>query len=66
MIKRFLFLRQGVIDLEKEVVKLGRRKEALSKQLGRMRNDCVVSSYESKVPDEIRLQNSEKVSYTIG
>lgn len=48
--------------MDKEIVKLDSKKDALGKQLKKLQDAAAIESYESKVPEEIRNQNSEKVN----
>lgn len=59
------FLMQGVIDVDKEVTKLEGKKDTLGKQLKKLQDASTVTDYQTKVPEEVRTQNSEKVSPVI-
>lgn len=59
------FLMQGVIDVDKEVTKLEGKKDTLGKQLKKLQDASTVPDYQTKVPEEVRTQNSEKVSPVI-
>ncbi|KAL8562374.1 hypothetical protein ACOMHN_066088 [Nucella lapillus] len=54
-------LLKGVIDVEKEVGKLGTKKETLSKQLQKLQDAAAVPTYHTKVPEDVRSQNTDKV-----
>jgi valyl-tRNA synthetase len=55
-------LLKGVIDIEKEQVKLAKRREALLKQIEAIKRDQAMPNYESKVPEEVKVKNQEKLS----
>ena len=56
-----LFFLQGLIDFEKEKVKLEGKKEKLETQLTKLKEATAVPGYEEKVPEKVRTQNTEKV-----
>ena len=53
---------QGLIDISKEMTKLGGKKDKLSAQLEKIQTDMAKSDYSTKVPEEIQKQNTDKVS----
>lgn len=55
------FFYQGLIDFEKEKVKLEGKKEKLVAQLTKLQDSTAVPGYEEKVPEKVRTQNTEKV-----
>ncbi|KAG5498815.1 hypothetical protein JKF63_03104 [Porcisia hertigi] len=52
----------GFIDVEKEVAKLRKQLETLTKQLEGLKKKMSIPNYETKVPGEIRLANTEKLN----
>ena len=52
---------QGVIDVDKEITKLESNKDTLGKQLKKLQDAAAVPTYETKVPEEVRNKNAEKV-----
>ena len=52
---------QGVIDVDKEMTKLEAKKDTLGKQLKKLQDAAAVPTYETKVPEEVRNKNAEKV-----
>lgn len=53
---------QGIIDVPKEIGKLNGKKERLSGQLQKLKDASAKDDYTTKVPEEVRQQNSQKVS----
>ncbi|PVD22509.1 hypothetical protein C0Q70_18323 [Pomacea canaliculata] len=53
---------KGVIDVDKEVTKLEGKKDTLGKQLKKLQDASTVPDYQTKVPEEVRTQNSEKMN----
>ncbi|KAK7094600.1 valine--tRNA ligase-like [Littorina saxatilis] len=54
---------KGVIDVEKEISKLETKKDSLGKQLKKLQDAAAVPTYETKVPEEVRSQNAEKMHH---
>ena len=54
-----------MIDLEKEVGKLESKKETLGKQLKKLQDAAAVPTYHTKVPEDVRNQNTEKVTNSV-
>ena len=52
---------QGLIDAEKEIAKLGDKKTKLSNQLKKLQEAAAIPDYITKVPENVRTQNTEKV-----
>ena len=52
---------QGVIDVDKEIGKLETKKDSLGKQLKKLEDAAAVPTYETKVPEDVRNKNAEKV-----
>ena len=57
---RALFI-QGLLDITKEVAKLEDKKLKLSSQIKRLQEATTKPDYETKVPQNVREQNQEKV-----
>lgn len=53
---------KGVINVEKEVAKLDAKKDTLTKQLKKLQDAAAVPTYLTKVPEDVRNQNTEKMS----
>lgn len=53
---------KGLIDFEKEKVKLEGKKEKLVAQLTKLQDSTAVPGYEEKVPEKVRTQNTEKMN----
>ncbi|VDD90962.1 unnamed protein product [Enterobius vermicularis] len=51
---------EGIIDLEKEIAKLGEKQSKLNAQLAKLGEVMAKPDYESKVPLGVRTNNSEK------
>lgn len=51
-----------MIDVGKEITKLGGKKDRLTVQLEKIQADMAKPDYSNKVPEEIQKQNTEKVS----
>jgi len=52
---------KGQIDIPKELTKLESKKEALSKKLDKLSTDAAKSDYQTKVPEKVRNENTEKM-----
>ena len=50
-----------MIDVEKELVKLETKKDSLGKQLKKLQDVAAVPTYHTKVPQDVRDKNTEKV-----
>ncbi|XP_036371216.1 valine--tRNA ligase isoform X1 [Octopus sinensis] len=53
---------KGLIDINKEISKLEGKKEKLNSQLNKLNESIQKPDYETKVPEEVRKQNTSKVS----
>jgi len=58
--KVFILLK-GIIDIDKEEAKLGKKKEGLLKQIEAMKKDMALPNYETRVPEGVRQKNQEKL-----
>ena len=56
---------QGVIDAAKETRKLADKRERITQSLTKLRDGAAKADYESKVPEEVRAANLEKVRYAL-
>lgn len=61
----FFNLFQGQIEVPKEKAKLENKKETLIKQLNKLTEAAAKPDYETKVPEKVRKDNSEKVRMTL-
>ena len=52
---------QDIIDKDKELGKLANKKETKSTSLSKLQEQTKMPDYETKVPETIRLKNTEKV-----
>ncbi|XP_070532577.1 valine--tRNA ligase-like [Ptychodera flava] len=57
-------LLKGMIDMAKEVTKLEQKVEKLVAQQTKLQNAAKIEDYETKVPENIRQANAEKLSQT--
>jgi valyl-tRNA synthetase len=57
---------QGLIDPSKELIKLAKRQEQLNTTVSKLEKDSSKADYESKVPEEVRVANKEKLDAAIG
>ena len=55
---------KGIIDPSKEVEKVQKKQETLRNQLEKLKKSMQIKDYETKVPEEVRKSNAEKVSQT--
>lgn len=53
---------KGLIDITKEVGKLEEKKSKLDGQLNKLQEAAAKADYETKVPENVRQQNKEKVN----
>ena len=53
---------KGIIDPSKEVEKVQKKQDLLKNQLEKLRKSMQIKDYETKVPEEVRKSNSEKLS----
>ncbi len=59
--KLYIMLK-GIIDIEKEEAKLAKKKVSLLQQIESLKKLMNADSYETKVPEDVRQKNSEKLS----
>ncbi|KAK3912795.1 Valine--tRNA ligase [Frankliniella fusca] len=59
-------LLKGLIDPAKETEKLQKKQESLTQQVRKLEQSMVAPDYDSKVPAEVRLANSEKLAQSKG
>jgi valyl-tRNA synthetase len=57
---------KGLIDPAKEIEKLKQKHEKLQGSLSKLQTAMAVTDYEVKVPEEVRTNNSEKLTQTEG
>lgn len=62
---KLYILLKGIIDIDKEEVKLKKKKESLLQQIETIRKEQSKANYETRVPEAVRQKNQEKVSYSI-
>ena len=55
---------KGIIDPEKEIEKLDKKKTQLHKNYEKLIKETQVPGYEQKVPENIRMANAEKCQQT--
>ena len=60
--KLYLLLK-GIIDIDKEEQKLGKKKEKLEQQIEALNKDMTSENYETRVPEAVRIKNKEKVNF---
>ncbi|CAB3983281.1 Valine--tRNA ligase [Paramuricea clavata] len=53
---------KGLIDLNKEITKLESKEKRLNAQLEKLLGSMKVPDYETKIPENVRKQNAEKVT----
>ncbi|XP_067001148.2 valine--tRNA ligase isoform X2 [Anabrus simplex] len=59
-------LLKGLIEPAKELEKLQKKKEFLTQQLNKLQQLMSSTDYETKVPEEVRQTNAEKLTQTTG
>jgi valyl-tRNA synthetase len=62
---KLYILLKGIIDIDKEEAKLGKKKELLNQQIESLRKEQAKENYETRVPEAVRQKNQEKVSHWI-
>ncbi|XP_052095273.1 valine--tRNA ligase-like [Mytilus californianus] len=55
---------KGIIDISKEISKLNGKKDTLSGQLQKLKDTTAKEDYTTKVPEDVRQKNSQKMSET--
>lgn len=58
--KLYIMLK-GIIDIDKEEAKLNKKKESLVKQIESIQKEQSRDNYETKVPEDVRQKNKEKL-----
>jgi valyl-tRNA synthetase len=57
---------QGLIDPAKELVKLQKKQDQLEQQVRKLKQAMAAPDYIVKVPEEVRLSNTDKLTQTEG
>lgn len=57
---------QGLIDPAKELVKLQKKQDQLEQQVRKLKQAMAAPDYTIKVPEEVRLFNTDKLTQTEG
>lgn len=57
---------QGSIDVDKELQKLQKSEDSIQQNIVKLEKAMTVPSYESKVPEEVRIANTEKLNQLQG
>jgi valyl-tRNA synthetase len=57
---------QGLIDPAKELVKLQKKQDQLEEQVRKLKQAMAAPDYTIKVPEEVRLSNTDKLTQTEG
>ena len=57
---------QGLIDPAKELVKLQKKQDQLEQQVRKLKQAMAAPDYTVKVPEEVRLSNTDKLTQTEG
>jgi len=57
---------KGLVDAEKEIAKLEKKKEEMAKTLGKLREAAAAAGYEEKVPEAVRKEKAEKMDQLEG
>ena len=60
---KLYILLKGIIDIDKEEVKLRKKRELLLQQIEAIRKEQAKENYETRVPETVRQKNQEKVSF---
>lgn len=61
-----IFVLQGLIDPSKELAKIAKKQEQLNTTVTKLEKDASKADYESKVPEDVRVANKEKLDAAIG
>lgn len=56
------FMNQGLIDTAKEVEKLKKKSDLLTQTVEKLKKAMTVPDYESKVPEDVKNSNKEKLN----
>lgn len=62
---KLYILLKGIIDIEKEELKLKKKQQSLGQQIESLNKLMSSATYETKVPEEVRQKNTEKVTFFI-
>lgn len=62
---KLYILLKGIIDVDKEEIKLKKKKASLLQQIESLKKLMNSDNYESKVPEDVRQKNTEKVRILI-
>lgn len=57
---------QGLIDPAKELLKLQKRQDQLEQQVRKLKQAMAAPDYSVKVPEEVRLSNTDKLTQAEG
>lgn len=57
---------QGLIDPQKEIAKLEKKKESLTQTINKLQQAMAADDYSTKVPLDVQKLNSEKLSQSQG
>jgi valyl-tRNA synthetase len=57
---------QGLIDPAKELLKLEKKQDQLEQQVSKLKQAMTAPDYSIKVPEEVRLTNTDKLTQTEG
>jgi valyl-tRNA synthetase len=56
----------GVINVEKELIRLNAKKEKISGPLKKLKTAVAATDYQQRVPEEVRTANTEKLQQLSG
>lgn len=59
---KLYILLKGIIDIDKEEIKLAKKKETLNQQIESLKKLQAKDNYETSVPEAVRIKNQEKVN----
>lgn len=57
---------QGLIKVDKEIERLNKKEEYLKQVIAKLKDQAAAEDYATKVPENVRTQNSEKLSEAEG
>ncbi|XP_060803190.1 valine--tRNA ligase [Amyelois transitella] len=57
---------KGLIDPQKEITKLEKKKESLSQTIGKLEQAIAADDYTAKVPVDVQKNNTEKLAQSLG
>lgn len=58
---KLYILLKGIIDIDKEEVKLNKKKESLNQQIESIKKEQAKPNYDTRVPEAVKQKNSEKL-----